>query len=332
MYCRKGKRSRLCYWSVGDENSSSSPNQKGFDRFYGYLDQKNAHSYYPQYLVSDNQKEILNKKKYSHDLIIDEAFKFIKKNKDKPFFAYLPITLPHAKYHMPKKYYQQFEGKFGKGKVAKTCEVYAGMMTLVDKNIGDLFKLLKDLNIDDKTVVFLTTDNGASKSPCLKFFNSTGAYKGLKRQLHEGGIKVPLIAHYPAKIKANTTSNLRSGFQDLMPTFCSLAGVTPPKNINGISMLPEMFGNPADQKIHKYLYWEFEGDRAIIFDSGWKLLDLRINKRRKRDKNSIELYNLNTDPTEQKNLAKYFPEKLIKGFNLMDKAHVYNSRYKLNDE
>ncbi len=330
-------------WGLGMFGNAGDPSKKGFDKFYGYTCQSKAHNYYPEYLWDNGKKIILNKKVYSHDLIVDEAFKFIKENKKKPFFLYFPITIPHAALQVPEKYvapyrkvFPQFENKTGRydgTKITNPVAHFAGMMAKLDEDMGRMVRLLKDLGIDDNTIIMFASDNGPHKegghNP--KFFNSSGNLRGIKRDLYEGGIRTVFFVRYPAKVKGGRESNLISGFQDFMPTLCDFVGIPSPKNTDGISMVPEILGDSKNQKKHDVMYWEFYNrgsKQALIFEDDWKLIKM-IDK---KGKVKLELYNLNNDMQETKNLAKQYPDKVKKGLGIMKKQHTENKFFKLASE
>ncbi|UDQ97729.1 arylsulfatase [Lentisphaerota bacterium WC36G] len=333
-------------WGLGSYNNSGSPNKQGFDKFYGYTCQAKAHNYYPEYLWDNGKKIMLNKKVYTHDLIVDEAFKFIKENKDKPFFVYFPITIPHAALQVPEKYVKPFRAQFPETenkmgyydgtKIRNPRACFAGMMYKLDLDMGRMVQLLKDLKIDENTIIMFASDNGPHKEGGHdpKYFNSNGGLRGVKRDLYEGGIRTAFFVRYPNKVKGGRKSALKSSFQDFMPTFCDFAGVKAPENCDGISFKNEILGDSVNQKKHDNMYWEFIHNsvgslQAVIFADDWKLVKIS-NKKTKKDK--IELYNLNNDMKETKNLAKQYPEKVAEGLEIMKQSHTGNKYFKLVSE
>lgn len=320
-------------WGLGAPGSEGDPVNQGFDEFYGYNCQREAHTYYPNHLWHNTEKVMLDGETYSHNLIMDQALDFIRQNQQGPFFCYLPITIPHAAMHSPEKYvapfrkkFSQFEDKVGKYRgpnVKNPVAAFAGMMTHVDEDIGRLLDLLKELQIDEKTLVLFTSDNGphmeGGHDP--KFFNSNGGFRGFKRDLYEGGIRTVLLARWPGKISPGSTTDLISAHWDILPTCCDLAGVMPPKSIDGISLVPTLLGKPDEQKTHEYLYWEFHergGKRAVRFGD-WKAVQLNLQK---NANNPIELYNLAQDPGEEKNVASDHPKLIAKAKELFEEAHT----------
>jgi len=283
--------------------------------------------------VHNTEKVKLDGETYSHHLIMDQALSFIKTNKDGPFFCYLPITIPHAAMHAPEEFaapfrekFPQFEDTIGKYKgptVKNPVAAFAGMMTLVDRDVGRLLDLLKELGIDENTVVLFSSDNGPHQEGGHKpeFFDSNGPYRGFKRDLYEGGIRTVLLARWPGQIKAGSKSDLISAQWDLLPTFCELGGAKLPEDVDGISFLPTLLGESGRQKEHEFLYWEFHergGKRAVRFGP-WKAVQLNLQK---NADGPIELYNLNKDPGESKNIADRHPELISKAKTLFEQAHT----------
>ena len=322
-------------WGLGSPGSASDP-ANHFDTFYGYNCQRQAHTYYPGHLWSNKEKVPLDGHTYAHTLIADQALKFIRKNRKKPFFAYIPITIPHAAMQAPESYVAPFRkkfpefkdliGKYSHGtKVKNPIAAFAGMMTLADEDIGKILDLLEDLKIDENTFVLLTSDNGPHYEGGHKpqFFNSNGPLKGHKRDLFEGGIRVPTIAWWPGTVKAGTDNEHISAFWDMLPTYCDLAGIDAPKN-DGISFAPSLRG--SEQPEHPYLYWEFHshGGKQAIRKGKWKAIR---NNVKKTTKTPIELFNLEEDIGETKNIADQHPKIIKELEQLMDEAHEPHPNY-----
>ncbi|MGI9443267.1 MAG: arylsulfatase, partial [Rubripirellula sp.] len=232
-------------WGLGAPGSASDPSSH-FDEFFGYNCQRQAHTFYPTHLWHNDEKVLLEEGTYSADLINDELLTFVKNNKDKSFFAYVPFTIPHAAMHVPeddhapfREKWPQFDSKIGKYQgplVVNPIAAFAGMVTRMDRHVGQLLDLLKELDIDDNTIVSFTSDNGphmeGGHDP--KFFDSNGSLRGHKRDLYEGGIRVPFVARWPGKIKPGTVCNIPVAMWDVMPTCMEIAGVGAPKGIDGI--------------------------------------------------------------------------------------------------
>jgi len=291
-------------WGLGRVGTTGDPNKQGFDHFFGYICQRQAHTFYPNHLWRDGEVEWIEANKdgkeqvYSHDLISQEALKFVRTNKDRPFFLYVPFTIPHMALQVPEDSLAEYRGKWpdppykgDKGYFAhpnpRAC--YAAMVTRMDKDVGRIMSLLKDLALDDNTLVIFTSDNGPTFNggSDSAFFESAKPLRGLKGSVYEGGIRVPYIARWPGRIKAAGTSNHISAFWDFLPTCCELTGKGPPQDIDGISMLPALLGRDQEQKKHEYMYWELRGQQAIRMGK-WKALRLKPGRK-------IELYDLDSD-------------------------------------
>ena len=211
-------------WGLGNPDTTGTPDKHGFDLFYGYLDQVHAHNYYTDYLIRNTDKEELpgnkdgKKEQYTHDVIAAETFRFIRENRDNSFFCYVPWTIPHGKYVVPD------QGPYEDEPWGDTQKNYAAMITRMDADLGKLFALLEELGIDEKTIVFFTSDNGPNP-PFIETFDSNGPFRGVKRQLYEGGIRMPTIVRWPGKVPAGATSDFVWTFTDFMPTAAALAAM-----------------------------------------------------------------------------------------------------------
>ena len=307
-------------WGLGDLDTPGVPEKQGFDEFYGYYHQIHAHFYYTDYLIKNGNKlNVLNKEgdsaSYTHYKIMKEMKQFITKNKDTSFFCFGSWTIPHTDdlgfSQIPESdpAYQLYKDEPWTDDEKK----YAAMNSLVDKNLGEIKALVKDLGIEDNTIIIFSSDNGGG----IKYdniFDVSGKYKGFKHQFYEGGIKAPLIFYWKGKIKSGTISDLPNYFADLMPTFANIAGAEHylPENIDGLSLVPTLL-EKGNQKQHEYLYWElpaFDWDnnkyapdglqQAIRLDN-WKML-------RHNTSASWELYDLTNDPEENNNLANAKPD------------------------
>lgn len=349
-------------WGLGYPGSSSDPKALGFDRFYGYNCQRVAHSFYPPHLWSDDTKVIINKnpvpghwrkpvgsdfdfsqfyaENYAPDLILDEALKFITTNKDKPFFAYLPFIEPHLAMHPPHNWVDSYpkEWDLPKKNTYKANYLphlrpragYAAMISDLDEHVGAVMSLLKELNLENNTLVIFSSDNGASH--CIevdhKFFNSVKGLRGLKGSVYEGGLRVPMIAHWPGKIKTEQVSQHVSGFVDVLATMCELLDTEVPETNDGVSFLAELLGK--EQETQPVLAWEFQGyggQQAIILDGRWKGVRQNLLPRGKKKKSTAkwELYDLENDPQEQNDLATQMPE-------VVDRVHKAMMKNRSNSE
>jgi arylsulfatase A len=304
-------------WGLGRAGTTGDPNKQGFDHFFGYICQRQAHTYYPNHLWRDGEIEWLEANKdgkeqvYSHDLIAQEALNFIRANKDHPFFLYVPFTIPHMALQVPEDSLAEYRGQWpdppykgDKGYFAHSSPraCYAAMITRMDRDVGRIMSLLKELGLDENTLVIFTSDNGPTFNggSDSAFFESAKPLRGLKGSVYEGGIRVPYIARWPGRIKEAGTNNHTSAFWDFLPTCCELIGEDPPKDIDGISMLPTLLGQNQRQKKHEYLYWELRGQQAIRMGK-WKALRLKPGRK-------IELYDLDSDIAESKDLSDEHPE------------------------
>jgi arylsulfatase A-like enzyme len=309
-------------WGLGGPGSTGIPRKQGFDYFYGYLGQRHAHNYYPEFLFRNEERvplagNVLAKRRpdgagvavqraqYSADLIADEALQFIRRNKDRPFFLYLAATLPHANDEAGKKGMEVPDyGIYEHRDWPQPEKGKAAMITRLDSEVGRIFETLKKLGIDDKTLVIFTSDNGPHREGGVdpEFFDSNGPLRGYKRDLYEGGIRVPLVARWPGKIKPGTVSHHVSAFWDFLPTFTNLAGISYDGPTDGISMLPILLGHPDKQKQHKFLYWEFHEGRSCqaVRMGDWKAVRFGAH-------GELELYNLKEDIGEKRNLASRYP-------------------------
>ena len=319
-------------WGLGAPGSPSDPAHH-FDVFFGYNCQREAHTYYPKHLWKNFEKVPLDGQTHSADVIMSEALEFVRANQEKPFFLFLPVTIPHAAMHATEEYlapfqkkFPQFENKVGRYANTETknpIAAFAGMMTQVDAHLGQLMQLLDELNLDDRTLVMLSSDNGPHKEGGHdpKFFDSNGPLRGHKRDLYEGGVRAPLIARWPGKIQEGKESAMISAHWDMLPTFCELAGVAVPQLFDGVSLVPELTGQSDKQPQHEYLYWEFYeqgGKRAARFGD-WKAVQLNVNKSRNAP---IELYFLPEDIGETNNVADDHPEVVARAIKIFADAHT----------
>ena len=315
-------------WGLGEPYTTGAPNRKGFDYWFGYLNQNHAHNYYPDYLWRNEQRVNIPKGTYSHDLFTREALDFIRRERGSPFFLYLAYTIPHANNELTRKTGNGMEvpsdAPYSDEKWPKPEKNYAAMIRRMDADIGKIFALLKELNLDDDTIVIFTSDNGPQGKDeggyDQTFFNSNGGLRGIKRELYEGGIREPMIVRWPGKVRAGQTSDHVWTQWDLMPTFAAIAGAKSPPGIDGVSMLPALLGQR--QPNHEFLYWEFhEGGYAQAVRMGhWKAVRHGVN-------GSIELYDLQTDPKETNNLAAKQPALIKRIEEIMRREHIESEHW-----
>jgi len=309
-------------WGLGGPDSSGTPNKQGFDYFFGYLCQRHAHNYYPEFLFRNNERVPLRNKvagdrpdgagvatekvEYSYDLMAAEALKFVEENRKGPFFLYLAITIPHANNEAGNKGMEVPDyGIYADKDWPEAQKGHAAMIGRLDRDMGRLMQKLKALGIDDNTVVFLTSDNGPHREGGANpdFFDSNGPLRGIKRDLYEGGIRVPLIARWPGRIAAGTESDHVSAFWDFLPTCAMLAGAKPPAHTDGLCVVPTLLNQPGKQKEHEFLYWEFHerGSKQAVRMGRWKAVRFGVGGK-------LELYDLKTDLGETNNVAERHPE------------------------
>jgi arylsulfatase A-like enzyme len=307
-------------WGLGEPDSTGIPNRKGFDYWFGYLNQNHAHDYYPAYLWRNEVKVDIPKGTYSHDLFTQEALDYVRKKRDNPFFLYLAYTIPHAfnkggdKDGMPVPSTYPYSDESW----PTPDKNFAAMVTRMDRDIGKLYNLLAELGIDDNTLVFFCSDNGphSEGGHDPDYFHSSGPLRGIKRELYEGGIRVPMVARWPGKIKPGLVSDQPWAFWDVLPTLADVAGQKAPDGIQGISMLPSILGHKQSRQ-HEFLYWEsFEGDFNQAIRMGkWKAVRHRVDK-------PIELYDLATDLGETTDVAAQHPDIVEKMRGLFKTART----------
>lgn len=331
-------------WGLGYPGSEGDPLQQGFDTFFGYNSQALAHNYYPEHLWDNKNKVILIENEgikngqYAPDLIHQKALLFIEKNKSQPFFLYYASVLPHAELIIPQNNLDKFIGKFNpemaykakdnskglkKGEYSSQphCHAaFAAMITLLDDQVGEIVSKIKALGLENNTLLIFTSDNGPHKEGGADpdYFNSNGSLHGYKRDLYEGGIRVPMIAKWKGKIKEGSKTNHVSAFWDVMPTLAELEDAKINTAIDGISFLPTLLKNGA-QKKHKYLYWEFhelEGRQALR-QGNWKLIKYNVLKNGK-----YQLYNLKNDISETHDLASKMPKKVAELSKILESSRT----------
>ncbi|AHF12207.1 arylsulfatase [Barnesiella viscericola DSM 18177] len=319
-------------WGLGGPNTEGSPIRKGFDYFFGYLSQSAAHRYYPEFLYENEEKVMLGGEVYSHFLIMEKGLKFIKENSTSPFFAYFAITPPHADLDYPDL--SQYEDSFpetpyinnsnrGFKTQLKPKAAYAAMVSEIDKNVGQIITLLKEEGVWENTIFIFSSDNGVHRvgGHDPDFFDSNGPFRGYKRDLYEGGVRVPFIVNWPAVIKERRVTDNISTFWDFLPTVADIVGVEVPENIDGLSYLPVLQGEDCKARQHEYIYYEFyeQGGKQSILKDGWKLVKLNMAN---PEKMVQELYNLNSDPGETNNVINLYPDKAEELNELTTKART----------
>jgi arylsulfatase A-like enzyme len=310
-------------WGLGEADTTGVPNRQGFDYFYGYLNQVHAHNYYPDYLWKNQEKVVIEgnvvksgvaskRAQYSPDLFTKEALAFVEQNREKPFFLYLAYTIPHANNERGAKEGNGMEVPSDAPYSDKTWpqveKNYAAMVTRLDADVGRLQKRLKELGLDENTIVFFSSDNGPHKEGGAdpKYFESAGPLRGFKRDLTEGGIREPMIVRWPGKVKAGVVTDQVGAFWDFLPTAAELAGAKTPAGLDGVSLTPTLLG-VGKQTQHDFLYWEFHerGPQQAVRMGDWKALRLK-------PAGPLQLYDLKTDPGEAHDVAADHPDVTAK--------------------
>jgi len=339
-------------WGLGYPGSEGDPVNQGFDHFFGYNCQRYAHRYYPEYLWENEEKIFLEgndwntTQTYAPDLIQQKTLDFIRKNRDTSFFAFVPIVIPHAELIVPNDdIFQLYLGNYPErpylGRpgadygpdmvISMYCSqehphaTFAAMVHRIDRYVGEIVKVVEELGLSDNTLIMFTSDNGphleGGADP--RFFNSNAGLRGFKRDLYEGGIRVPFIVSWPGTIAGGSVSDHQSAFWDVLPTLAELSGLELEKT-DGISFLPELLG--GEQEKHKFLYWEFHemgGKQAILKDE-WKAIRLNVG----RDPNGpLELYKLESDPFEKDNVAEEYPELIENFVRMMEEERVPSAKF-----
>ena len=320
-------------WAMGGVETSGHPNENGFDFWMGYLDQGDAHNYYPTHLWRNREKYpmegnvlsdapkargrvAVKRVTYSHDVMTEQMFDFIRSHAQSPFLFHTHWTIPHANNEGGRVTGDGMEvpdyGIYADRNWPSTEKGHAAMITRMDRDMGRLIALLRELGIDRRTLVFFTSDNGAHSEGGHKheYFDSSGPLRGYKRDLYEGGIRVPGIAWWPGVIEPGRVSSEPLAFWDFLPTACELAGVSPPKDTDGISFVPTLYGRP--QQSHESLFWKY-GAKTAIRQGRWKAVQLKANQ-------PIELYDLSTDLGEKRDVSEEHPERVAQMKRIMNES------------
>lgn len=328
-------------WGLGEAETSGIPQLQGFDEFFGYLNQVHAHNYYPDFLWRGIKRERIEGNvisevpgvcgkctQYSHDLLTKEAIDFINRNKDKNFFLYLSLTIPHANNELGNVKGNGMEvpsdEPYSDRPWPQTQKNHAAMITRMDDTVGRVMNLLQELGLDEKTLIMFSSDNGPHKEGGAdpEFFRSSGPFKGYKRDLYEGGIRVPFIIRWKNRITPGTKCDVPCAFWDILPTFAELIGAKVPQGIDGMSMVPLLFGGDSSAFRNRPLYWEFyeRGYKQALRIENWKLVNIYGNP--------PELYDLSNDKGENNNLAQTNHDKCNELLNIMKKLRVPSPYWK----
>lgn len=339
-------------WGLGYPGSEGDPSRQSVDVFYGYNCQRIGHNYYPYHLWSNGDSVVLEgnagqgKKQYGPHLIHEQTLKFIEDYQDRPFFLYVPTIIPHAELVVPENLMADYRGKFGNETPFRGVDegplyklggymsqeepraAFVAMVELLDRQVGEIVDKLEELGLSENTLIVFTSDNGPHREGGADpdYFNSNGPFRGYKRDLYEGGIRVPMVAYWPDKIQAGRTDHI-SSFWDVLPTFSELVGGDPDPLWDGISFLPTLLKGEEQQE-HHYLYWEFveQGGKQAARKGKWKAVRVGVKT---DDPSPIELYDLESDPGEQNNLAARYPEVVGDMEQILEEAHVPNPVFPL---
>ncbi len=341
-------------WGIGADLPLDDPSRNGFDEFFGYISMWHAHNFYPEFLIQNGTKFPLRnvvmeqwkqndgrgvatqKVDYVPEILTQRVLSYIDEIKSEPFFLYYALNVPHAnneggRYNeSPEKGMEVPDfGPYADQAWPGPEKGFAAMMRNIDLAVGEILDQLLLSGIDEETVVLITSDNGPHQEGGhkMEFFDSNGPLRGMKRDLYEGGIRVPLLVRWPGHIKPMSETNLISAFQDFLPTFAEIAEVGTPENIDGISFAPTLLGK-TEQRKHDFLYWEFteQGGKRAIRKGDWKLVQTDVSK---QNSNKPELYNLKSDLSETTNLASKHLDVVSKMTILMDQAHQENKAFPL---
>lgn len=319
-------------WGLGFPGSTGEPLNQGFDRFYGYNCQRLGHHYYPSHLWDDDHTVELTgnaagaSEQYAPHLIHEQTLAFIEENQDQPFFCFVASIIPHAEMVAPEALMKKHRGRYGKEtpyigtddgpkfrlgpyqSQATPKAAFAAMVELLDQQVGEIVAKLDELGLRDNTLIIFTSDNGPAQEGGADptYFNSNGGLRGIKRDLYEGGIRVPLIANWHGQIAAGSESGHVSAFWDFYPTFTEIAGQSSTRSLDGLSMVPTLLGH-GNQPQHEYLYWEFHegGGRVALRQGKWKAVRYNVLK---APDGPLQLFDLSVDEAEQNDVAKHHPK------------------------
>ena len=320
-------------WALGLKGTTGAPHRQGFDAFLGYEDQSEAHHYYVDRLQGIEHSVTVNvdvdTTQYTHDLLAEAALNFIGEHEAEPFFLYLPFTIPHKDLIVPKEALDPYLDEQGNSLFQEPDEpvegnphpnaTYAAMVSRLDRDVGRILKRLEALGLAENTIVFFTSDNGPHEEGGHdpEVTNSNGPLRGIKRDLYEGGVRVPMIAWGPGTVPAGRVSDHVWAAWDVLPTLAELIGPEAPSGIDGLSMASAVTGR-GEPPEHEYLYWEFHGGTPVeaVRAGRWKAL------RKPMLTGEIELYDLETDPGEQNNVADQHPRVVRRMHRMLAKART----------
>lgn len=311
-------------WGLGEEESDGIPAKKGFDEFLGYLNQNHAAYYYTDFLdVIDGRRSIPENAGghtavYSNDLFAEFALDFVRRHRDRPFFLYLPFTIPHNRMEVPNL------GAFADKPWPQDAKIYAAMVSRLDGYVGQLMAELRRLELDDNTIIFFTSDNGVIRGERARVLQSAGPLRGFKATVYEGGIRVPMIVRWPGRVPAGRTSAEPWMFMDFFPTVMDLLGSPAPAGLDGISVLPLLTAR-SESLGERALYWEFPQQRLhqAIRVGRWKGVRFGIDQ-------PLELYDLREDESESRNVAELHPQIVADLEQRLAKARIPTPHWPAN--
>ena len=313
-------------WGLGEPGTTGLPNDQGFDQWLGYLNQRRAHNHYGDYIWQNKEKynipENADGKEgvYTHNLFTEFALDFIEEQADSVFFLYIPYLLPHAEYEIP-----EINESYKDKDWTEDEKVHASMVTLIDSDIGKIRAKLEELGIAENTLIMFTSDNGAAERWEGRF-DSSGKLRGRKRDVYEGGIRVPLIVAMPGTVPGGKVNSTVGYFADILPSFAAIGEAESPANIDGID-LSQAFMQNQQLDNQRVLYWEFheQGGKQAVRNGNWK--GIRLDVQEKGFHDDLELYDLEADPDESENIAEQHPEIVEEMIGIMEKEHVQSEAF-----
>ncbi|MFW6277313.1 MAG: arylsulfatase [Prolixibacteraceae bacterium] len=315
-------------WGLGEPGTTGHPNDQGFDEWFGFLNQRRAHDHYNDYIWKNKEKYEIPENRdggeevYTHNLFTDFALDFIERHagSEKPFFLYIPYLLPHADYEIP-----EINPLYRDKDWTEQEKIHASMITLIDTDFGKIKSLLQEKGILDNTLIFLTSDNGAARR-WEGTFDSSGKLRGQKRDVYEGGIRVPMIVSMPGTVPQGKVNDYPGYFADILPSLAAIGGGKMPENIDGKNLTDVFLKNKTPEE-ERILYWEFheQGGKQAVRKGKWKALRLNVHQKGFHDE--IELYNLETDPGETNNIAAEHPEIVEELDKIMKEEHTFSNNF-----
>ncbi len=318
-------------WSLGNPGSWGIPLYQGFDRYFGHLNQDQAHQYYPDYLWDDRQVRLLMENRedkhsqYSADLFADEAVEFIDASREQPFFLYFATTLPHFSDFRegPDKLIVPSDEPYSQESWPQLEKNYAAMITRLDGHVGRILDKVREHGLEENTLIVFTSDNGPWGGHDVDFFESAGPLRGKKRDMYEGGVRVPFVARWKGRIAAGSTSDRICAFWDFLPTAAELTGLPVPEGLDGISFLPTLLGREQPEQ-HDYLYWDYGHVRAAFLQGArrgkWKAVRNGLDQ-------PIELYDLEADIGERKDVSDSHPDVVKEMARIFEEAYTPSPDY-----